>query len=50
VLATLDADLVVEGPDELRRRVSALAQRLFAACGDEADASHQMLPRHRSEG
>lgn len=39
VLATLDADFVIEGPDELRGRVLALAQRLLAACGDEADAS-----------
>ena len=39
VLATLDADLVIEGPLELRGRVLALSQRLLAACGDEADAS-----------
>lgn len=31
VLAALDADLVVEGPDELRTRVLELAQRLLAA-------------------
>lgn len=31
VLAALDADLVVEGPDELRHRVLVLAQRLFTA-------------------
>jgi len=39
VLAALDADLVIEGPDELRGRVLALAQRLLAACGDESHAS-----------
>jgi len=39
VLARLDADLVIEGPDELRDRVLTLAQRLLAACGDEADAT-----------
>ncbi len=38
VLATLDADLVIERPDELRDRVLALAQRLLAAGGDEAHA------------
>jgi predicted DNA-binding transcriptional regulator YafY len=38
VLATLDADLVIEGPDELRGRVLTLAQRLLAACGDQADS------------
>jgi predicted DNA-binding transcriptional regulator YafY len=36
VLAGLDADLVIEGPDELRHRVLALAQRLTAACSDRA--------------
>lgn len=35
VLAALDADLVIEGPDELRDRVLALAQRLTAADGDQ---------------
>jgi len=39
VLAALDADLVIEGPDELRDRVLTLAQRLLAACADEADAT-----------
>ena len=39
VLARLDADLVIEGPDELRERVSTLAQRLLAACGEQADAT-----------
>lgn len=43
LLATLDADLVIEGPEELRGRVLTLAQRLLAACGDEADGSHQTL-------
>ena len=38
VLATLDADLVIEGPDELRGRVLALAQRLLAASFDETEA------------
>jgi predicted DNA-binding transcriptional regulator YafY len=33
VLVALDADLVVEGPDELRDRVLALAQRLLASAG-----------------
>lgn len=37
VLAGLDADLVIEGPDELRDRVLALAQRLLAACDDATD-------------
>lgn len=41
VLATLDADLVIEGPDELRGRVLTLAQRLLAACSKQADPSHQ---------
>ncbi len=36
VLASLDADFVIEGPDELRGRVRALAQRLLVACGDPA--------------
>ncbi len=39
VLARLDADLIVEGPDELRDRVRTLALRLIAACGDGADAT-----------
>lgn len=39
VLARLDADLVIEAPDELRDRVLELAQRLLAACGDDADAT-----------
>ena len=39
VLAALDADLVIEGPEELRDRVRALARRLLAACGDEAGAT-----------
>lgn len=34
VLVALDADLVVEGPDELLDRVRALAQRLTDACGE----------------
>jgi predicted DNA-binding transcriptional regulator YafY len=34
VLAALDADLVVEAPDELRARVRALAERLLRASGD----------------
>lgn len=33
VLVALDADLVVEGPDELRDRVRALARRLLTASG-----------------
>lgn len=33
VLVALDADLVVDGPDELRERVRALAHRLLASCG-----------------
>ena len=37
---SIDRDLVIEGPDELRGHVLALAQRLLASCGDEADASH----------
>ncbi len=39
VLARLDADHVIEGPDELRDLALALAQRLLAACGDQADAT-----------
>ena len=35
MLATLDADLVVESPDELRGLLSALAQRLLTASGDQ---------------
>ena len=38
VLAALDADLVIEGPDGLRDRVVTLAQRLLAACGEEPAA------------
>ena len=38
VLATLNADLFIESPDELRDHVLALAQRLLAACVEEADA------------
>ena len=38
LLAALDADLVVEGPDELRARVHALERRLLAAGGAGADA------------
>jgi predicted DNA-binding transcriptional regulator YafY len=52
VLAALDADLVVEGPDELRDRLRALAQRLLTACGDAADkttpADPNKLPAARS--
>ena len=47
VLARLDADLVIESPDELRDRVLALAQRLLVACGDPADAT---APSTRSGG
>jgi predicted DNA-binding transcriptional regulator YafY len=36
VLAAVDADLVVESPDELRDRVAALGRRLIAAGGDQA--------------
>ena len=50
VLATLDADLVIEGPDELRGHVLALAQRMLVACGDEADASHQTFARRPRPG
>ena len=46
VLAALDADLVIEGPDELRDRVLAVAQRLLAACGDTAQASAR-TPGHQ---
>jgi len=38
MLATLDADLVVESPDELRSHLSALAQRLLAASTDQGRA------------
>jgi predicted DNA-binding transcriptional regulator YafY len=38
LLATLDADLVVESPDELRGLLSALAQRLLTASGDQGRA------------
>ena len=33
VLAALDAELVIEGPDELRDRVRALGRRLVDAAG-----------------
>lgn len=36
-LAALDADLVIEAPDELRERVLELAQRLSAACAHKAE-------------
>ncbi|BBZ27551.1 transcriptional regulator [Mycolicibacterium madagascariense] len=39
LLATLDAEFVVEGPGELRDGVLALAHRLLTACGDEASPS-----------
>ena len=42
VLATLDADLIIEGPEELRGRVLTLAQRLLAACSDGADRSREI--------
>lgn len=47
VLARLDADLVLEGPDELRDHLLALAQRLLGACGglSSADAALVGLPR-----
>ncbi len=45
VLAGLDADLVIEGPDELRGRVLALAQRLLAACRDDAHATAPSISR-----
>ena len=41
VLATLDADLVIEGPEELCGRVLTLAERLLAACGGNARAARQ---------
>ena len=39
VLAALDADLVVEGADELRHRVRELAQRLLVASGASSSAN-----------
>lgn len=47
VLVALDADLIVEGPDELRELLLALAQRLLASCGNEANLA---LPADRPSG
>lgn len=43
VLAALDADLVVEGPDELRHRVLVLAQRLLTASGELSSGSDDLV-------
>lgn len=43
LLAGLDADLVVEGPDELRRRVLVLAQRLLIASGASSSTRHDAV-------
>lgn len=43
VLAALDADLVVEGPDQLRDRLLVLAQRLLNACGGLNCASDDLV-------
>ena len=48
MLATLDADLVVDSPDELRGLLLALAQRLLTASSDEADATAPSIPASRA--
>ena len=44
VLAGLDADLVIEGPDELRDRVLVLAHRLLTASGEPSSATDPSPP------
>lgn len=48
MLARLDANLVIEGPNELRGRVLTLAQRLLVACSDDADATARSTYRERA--
>lgn len=44
VLVALDADLVVDGPPELRERVLALAQRLLTSCRSDQASTPTATP------